>query len=226
MTADEKSFNERESLQLISEMIGKAKSNFHESGTSAILWGTVVGICGLISFAQQQWHFSIGFDIWWLTLAAVIPQVWISIRESKRRTVKTHAQFATDVVWTVYAISLVALVLYGNIVPGVSDRMFAEEGTQLLSKNATTGELTQLHVFLPSMSSVFLIIYAFPTLATGLINKFKAMVLGAVICYVFFVLSLYTSFKYDMLLSGLAGIANWLIPGLILRNRYLKGKAC
>ncbi|HTD94811.1 MAG TPA: hypothetical protein VK644_13395, partial [Chitinophagaceae bacterium] len=92
MSEQEQGWNEQESLRLITEMIQKAKSHFHESGTSAILWGTVIAVCGLVSFAEWQWNFSIGFDIWWLTLAAVIPQVWIIARESRLKVVKTHQQ--------------------------------------------------------------------------------------------------------------------------------------
>jgi hypothetical protein len=223
--ADEK-FTPAESLHLITEMIQKAKSDFHESGTSALLWGTVVPICGFVSFAQLQWNFQIGFDIWWLVFIAVVPQIWINIREKRKGIVKTHQQAATDAVWIVYFISIIALILYNNIVPGVSEKMFAEEGTALLQKNLTTGEIKPMEVILPSLSSVYLIIYAFPTMATGLINNFKAMIVGAIFCYLFFMLSLYTSFKYDMLLVALAGIANWFIPGLLLRHRYLQGKAC
>jgi len=95
-----------------------------------------------------------------------------------------------------------------------------------LQKNIATGEVKDYHFFIPSLSSVYLIIYAFPTIATGLINKFKPMIWGAVVCYALFFISLYTSFKYDMLMLGLAGIANWLIPGLILRDRYNKNIAC
>ncbi|HTD93804.1 MAG TPA: hypothetical protein VK644_08335, partial [Chitinophagaceae bacterium] len=171
------------------------------------------------------WNFSIGFDIWWLTLAAVIPQVWIIIRESRLKMVKTHQQAATDIVWMIYAISILTLVVYQNVVPGVTDKILAQEGVQLLSKNTVTGEITNFHYFIPSFTSIYLILYAFPTIATGLICKFKPMIAGAILCYGFFVLSLYTSFGYDMLLSGLAGIFNWLLPGLLLRSRYLKGKS-
>jgi hypothetical protein len=216
-----------ESLSLINEMIQKAKGSFHETGASAILWGTVVAVCGLISFAEQQWKFSIGFDVWLLIFIAVIPQVYIISREKKKKLVKSYQAAATDNVWFVYAISLVALILYNNIVPDVSDRLMQQqEGMQLLQKNIQTGEVKDFHFFIPGISSVYLIIYAFPTIATGLINKFKPMIWGAVICYTFFVISLFTTFKYDMLLMGLAGIANWLVPGLILRNRYIKNQAC
>jgi cytochrome b561 len=221
---DNKPLSEKESLALITTMIQRAKNTFHESGTSAILWGSVIGFCGLFSYAQLEWHFSIGFDIWLLTIAAVIPQVWISIRESKRQTVRSHEEFATDMVWLVYIVSIVALVLYGNIVPGVSQKFYESEDTQLMAKTISTGEIKEWRIIIPSLTSVFLIVYAFPTLATGLINKFKAMIWGAIVCYAFFIASLFTSFKYDMLMSGLAGIGNWLIPGLLLRKWYIKEK--
>jgi hypothetical protein len=226
MDQQENKFNEQESLQLITEMIQKAKGSFHESGTSAILWGSVVAFCGLVSFAQRQWNFSIGFDIWLLIFVAIIPQVYIVSKEKRKKQVKTYQQSATDNVWMVYAISLAALVLYQNIVPGVSDKLMTGDGIQLLQKNIQTGEIKDFHFFIPGISSVYLIIFAFPTISTGLINKFKPMIYGALICYVFFIISLYAPSKYDMLLMGLAGVVNWLIPGFILRARYLKGKAC
>ena len=222
----EKKLTEKESLQLITEMIQKAKGSFHESGASAILWGTVVAFCGLVSFAEKQWNFSIGFDIWLLILLAIIPQIYITFREKKKKLVKTYQQSATDNIWVVYAISLAAVVLYQNIVPAVSDKLMLSDGMQLLQKNLQTGEVKDFHFFIPGMSSVYLIIYAFPTIATGLVNKFKPMIYGAMVCYGLFIISLYTPFKYDMLLMGLAGIVNWLIPGFILRKRYLKGIAC
>lgn len=226
MDHSEKKLSGDESLSIINEMIQKVKSSFHESGDSALLWGTVVAFCGLVNFAELQWNFYIGFDIWWLILAAVIPQVYIISKEKRRKQVKSYQAAATDNVWFVYAISLLAVILYQNIVPAVSDNLMLQDGVQLLQKNIGTGEITDYHFFIPGISSVYLIIYAFPTIATGLINKFKPMIWGAVVCYGLFIISLFTPVKYDVLLLGLAGIANWLIPGLILRKRYLNNIPC
>ncbi|MET0463196.1 MAG: hypothetical protein ABW007_08575 [Chitinophagaceae bacterium] len=222
---EDKKISEQESLLLIQEMIGKAKSHFHESGSSSILWGAVIGTCGLVSYFQEEFNFSIGFDIWILTLVAILPGIWINIRASKRRSVKTYTQSATDVVWNVFGISIVCLVLYGNIVPSASQHLFSSDNIELLQRNTLTGEIKNYRPSALSLSSIFLIIYAFPTLATGWITGFKPMTIGAIICYAFFVVSLFTPFKYDMLLSGLAGIGNWLIPGLILNSRYRKVKS-
>lgn len=223
--SDEKELTGNESLQIITEMIQKVKGSFNENGSSAILWGAVVAFCGLVSFAQAQFNFNIGFDLWLLIMVAVIPQIYIVFREKKKNLVKTYQQSATDNIWLVYGITIVAIILYQNIVPGASDNILHREGIQLLQKNTTTGEIKDFHFYVPGISSIYLIIYAFPTIATGLVCKFKPMIYGALICYGLFIISLYAPYKYDMLLMGLAGIFNWLIPGFILRQRYLKGLA-
>jgi hypothetical protein len=76
-----------------------------------------------------------------------------------------------------------------------------------------------------SAYSLLLLLYAMPTLATGIARKFAPMLVGGILCYIYFIISCFTSSTYDLLLNGLAGITCWLIPGFVLRDRYLKGKA-
>lgn len=217
-------FTEQESLKLITEMIGKAKSHFHESGASTILWGTVISFCALMSFAQAFWKFSIGFDVWILTFAAVIPQVWISIKEGRRKSVKTYQEIYIDTIWIVYLVSIAALLIYLNTISYTSERLMSRDGMEVLLKNMQTGETKPYQLFPPSYMSLMMILFAFPTLATGLITKYKPFIIGAAVCYICFVISLFTPLMYDMLLSTIATICCWLTPGLMLRKRYLKAK--
>lgn len=217
----EENMTNEESLRLIHEMIQKAKSTVNENGTSSILWGSVVGLCGMVSFAQLHWHFSIGFDIWILALLAIVPQIILVIREGKRKLIKTHTQIALDAVWTVYGFSIFALVLYNNIVPVESVRLLLNQGATVFQKNIATGEIIPFPMYVPSALSLFLLIYAFPTMVTGIVTKFKPMIFGAALCYIFFILSLFLPLVWDAFLTGLAGIFNWFIPGILLRRRFL-----
>lgn len=225
MTGNEKPMSEQESLALITQMIQKAKSHFHESGTSAILWGSVIGFCGFFSFAENYWDWKIQFDVWILALVAIIPQVWLNIRDKKRKVVKSHEENVIDAIWMVYAISIFALLFYVNMVPQASAKLFAAEGVEFFKKNIQTGQITEYRPYILSTSSLLILLYAIPTLATGIGQKFVPMIVGAIFCYGFFVASCFTSGTWDALLNGLAAIFNWLIPGLILRNRFLKQKA-
>jgi len=221
---EEKQLSGEESLQLITTMLQKAKGGFHEKGTSAILWGSVVAIAGLVSFAELYWDFSIRFDIWIIVLAAIVPQIFISIKESRERKARSYDGAYLSAIWTVYGISMFALMFYVNIMPSATQRILTAFGTEWFSKNLRTGELTPLEPYVVGRSSIFLILFSIPTLTTGMATRFKPMIIGSLLCYGFFVISCFVINTYDMLLLALAGIFNWLIPGIILRRRYLKGK--
>jgi hypothetical protein len=222
--AEEKQLTHQESLDLITEMLQNAKGHFHTSGTSAILWGSVVGFAGITSFLQGMLHFSIGFDVWLVVLIAIIPQFVISARESRNRRVLTYEETWLNAVWMVYGFSMFALLIYMQVVPGQSVKILKEVGKTLLIKNDTTNAIEEYKPFVFSASSLYLILYSIPTLITGIASRFKPMIIGGILCYIFFILSLFTPSVYDVLMNGLAGIFSWLIPGLILRRRCLKAK--
>ena len=91
-------------------------------------------------------------------------------------------------------------------------------------KNLQTGVIKPLHPFVLSQGSLLLILYGIPTLITGIARKFTPMLIGGILCYIMFVISIYTVNKYDFLMNGIAAIFNWLIPGFILRSKYLQDR--
>lgn len=221
-----KPMTEQESLDIIQSMIQKAKASYHDKGISALLWGSVVTIASLVTFFQIQYDFKIGFDIWLLVLFAIIPQIIISIKEGKEITVKKYEDEAIDTVWMVYGISIFCLVFYQNIIPNATNKIISNEGWQLTKHYANNLQPDAvINPFIPSIFSLYLILYALPTLVTGIIKKFKPMILGAIVCYAMFAVSCFTPSKYDMLCGAIAAIFCWLIPGFMLRRKYLKSKA-
>jgi hypothetical protein len=226
MPTPENRMSEQESLKLISEMIQKAKTSYHDKGISALLWGTAVFIAAIVTFAKEQFGLKLPFDIWFIVLFAIVPQVIISVKESKNRKVINYDDRSVDIVWMVYGITIFGLVAYHNIVPHVAKKLIAEEGWQLV-KHMTDGSLPDAIIapFTLSTTSIFILVYTFPTLITGLIKKCKPMIFGAILSYGFFIASLFTAFKYDMLLSAATALFCWFIPGVILRIKYLKSKA-
>ena len=224
--AEKNELTEQESLQLITEMIQKAKGGFHETGASAILWGTAVGTAGLVNFAERFWHFSVGFDIWLVVLAAFIPQLIISVREGRQRKVRSYQEAYANAVLLVFGLAIFMLNFYLNVISRETDKLLADEGKELLLRNIQTGAITHYIPSVPSGYSLLLLLFAIPTLTMGIGSKFMPMIIGGVLCFGYFIASCFIPSTYDLLFHGLAGITNWLIPGLILRHRYLKGKTC
>ena len=225
MSNEEHVLSEQESLKLITDMIQKAKKSYHDTGISPLLWGSAVFIASFVSYLQLELNFKLTFDIWLIVLFAIVPQIVISIRESKFRKFRSHNDVAVDAIWIVYAVTLFGLIFYQNVVPAVTTKLVNAEGWQLMKHSLDKSHPDEAFApFAPSFTSVFLLIYALPTLATGIIKQFRPMITGAIITYGLFIVSCFTEIKYDMLLSAITAIICWFIPGIILRKRYLKQK--
>ncbi|MEJ7683806.1 MAG: hypothetical protein WKG06_39290 [Segetibacter sp.] len=85
---DEKQLTGEESLRLITQMISKAKNDYEDTGIAALMWGSIITFCGLITFANYWWNISWLNNVWWLTAIAIIPQLIISYDERKRKKLK------------------------------------------------------------------------------------------------------------------------------------------
>jgi hypothetical protein len=220
----EKNFSEKESLRIITEMIAEAKGGyFHDSGIGAILWGAVVGFAGFMTFLSLQFDWQFEFDWWILTFLALIPQAIISYKERKKKVVKTQIGLALDTVWVIFGISIFAIITYSNVTPVVTEKFLEDAGYVLMKKDLETGSITEYHLLWAfSPGSLLLLTFAMPTMVTGVVKKFRPMILGAIITYLFFVISLFTKNPIDQLLMGISGVINWLLPGLILRSKYMQ----
>jgi hypothetical protein len=203
-----------ESFRLISEMIHKARNSYHDSGLGPILWGTVITICSLVTWCQIHFDFKLPFDIWLLTLVAVIPQIIIVQKEKRDRKARRYDETMMDYVWTCFGISI-ALLIFININIAIKLRPVFEKYIEI------TGGRPEFN-YSSFMTSFFLLLYGIPTIITGGCQKLKPMLWGGILCWVCCVVSVYTKAEADMLLTALSATFAWLIPGIILRKRYLK----
>lgn len=211
---EEKRLSEQESLELITKMINKAKGSYHDTGIGPILWGSVIACCSLVTFFQIQFQFHLPFDIWLLTLIAIIPQVFISIREGRMRKAMRYEDVAMSYIWMSFGISIF-LLIHINI-------NVAEKLNPLLAGYAKLNSSASGFEYGSYSTSMFLLLYGMPSILTGGIMKLKPMLYGGILCWVCCVISVYTDLKTDLLLMALSAIAMWLVPGIILRRRYLK----
>lgn len=213
---EDKKLTEKESLDLITQMINKAKDSVHDTGITAIMWGAVIAVCSLVRLAEVHFDFRLPFDIYLLTVVAVVPTIIISVREKKARKVKAYGEDFNDYLWisfgiTIFLISVITSKLGNDIRPLV-------EGYE-----KSSGKESPFH-FYEYVSSFFLLLYGLPTFVSGVCMKFKPMTIGGIFCWLMAVVTLYTPAKVDLLLTALAAIMAWLIPGIILEIEYRKAK--
>ena len=191
---DEKHLTGEESLQLITDMISRAKNDYEDTGIAALMWGSIITFCGLITFGNYWWNIRWLDNVWWLPAIAIVPQIIISAKERKRRKIKTHYDDAMGGIWLSFAITLFLLSYYTSV----------------------------YHI--SNTNSLFIIIYGIPTFATGYGRRFIPMIIGGIACWVFAIAAMYVPFPYTMLLTAAAAQLAWFIPGFILWKRYRKAK--
>jgi hypothetical protein len=190
----EQNFNEKDSLKLINEMISKAKKSYVTKGIASIVWGALITFCGLVSWYEI--HFKIDFgDVWLLTLFALIPQIYFSIKERRSKNFVSHNEITIHYIWIAFTVSMFITTPYFGRLQGVSP--------------------------IP----IIMMLYALPTFIIGGMYKFTPMILGGIFCWVASITSIFTNVEIDMLLMAACGLFAWLIPGLILWSRYKKNQA-
>ncbi len=192
--AAEQPLTEKESLELIATMIKKVKNSYIDSGVGPLFWGILITFCSLVTYIELIYNFDIGFDIWTLSLLALIPQAYFSWRSRKIKNFTSHDEMMMSYVWGTFAICIFMTSFYVN--------------------KTNASHSIALHMM----------IFGVPTFITGGIRKFKPMIIGGLICWICSISSYYTSMTNGMLLMAFAAISAWLIPGIILRRRYLKLK--
>ncbi|MBK8953151.1 MAG: hypothetical protein IPM85_13670 [Chitinophagaceae bacterium] len=208
--------NEKESLALIAQMINKAKESCHHTGVSTIMWGIVITVCSLVRVAEIHFNYWLPFDIYYTTFIAVLPQIYFSIREKRERRVKTWEDSFIDYTWLGFGISIFLLIIITNIIGHNMQPVIKKY--ELLTASPSPFR------FYEYVAPLFLMLYGLPTFITGAGTKFRPMLLGGVFCWVASIITIYTPGKIDLLLTALAAMLAWLIPGIILEREYRKAR--
>ena len=191
----ENQLTEKESLRLINEMIGKARQSYVTKGIASIVWGALIIICSLLTWVRVKYRFTLGFDEWLLVFAAVIPQMYFSIKEKRQKHFVGHDEIMMRYLWITFGICIFILTFYN-------------------------------YYYSKFTISLFMMLYGIPTFITGGIFKFKPMIIGGLICWILSVASVFTSFPTGMLFMAGCGLFAWLLPGIILWNKYKKHQSC
>ncbi len=213
---ENKKLTEKESLELIAQMINKAKNSYHSTGIGSMMWGAVVAVCALVKLSEIHFGYRLPFDIYLLTLVAIIPQIFITIKEKKEQKVKSYDDIYMNYLWLGFGITIFLLI-------HVVNNVFNEWGPVAGEYKVLTGHSSAFH-FSEYIAALFLILYGMPTFVTGAACKFKPMLWGGLLCWLCSVITVYTFVKVDLLLTAISAIFAWFIPGILMEREYQKAK--
>ncbi len=193
MTTQNENLSPADSLQLINSMINQAKNRFSENGFLYLLWGWLVFFCSIAHFILLKMDFFKHPEIIWVScwLAVIFQVVYLS-RRKKKENVKTYSENIINYIWMSFGICMLVIFI-------------------IVSKT------NNWYI----INSLILLLYGTPTFLSGIAMQFKPLVIGGIVCWGLAIVSVFVMPIYVLLLLSTAVIVAWIIPGYLLRKKYL-----
>ncbi len=191
---EERNLSEEESLGLINQMIRVARDEHRESGEGWLIWGWLLFIASVLSaiFSKSGLGRYIGFTWTAMLVIGLVIYVFAHVRKQQMKKVKTYVQDLLDKLDAAFFVSLF-LIIAASYISGDHNFGFG----------------------------YYYILYAFWMYIHGSAIRFKPLLVGAIVNWaaavaIFFI----EDFSYDMIVSAVAVLVGYLIPGYMLKAEY------
>jgi hypothetical protein len=189
MENQEKMMTGEESLKIITDMINKTKGNLRQSSFHLLFWGWLIFVCSLSEYLL--WKYT-NFSHSYYIWFFVIPGSLVSFIYgfTTGRKAKVHTYADYLYVWTWIGFLFASIVLF--IVRS-----------------------SEMHNFALYM----LILAGFPTFMSGIILRFKPLIIGGICFWVIAIIVNYGGPSIAPLGMPVAVLTGYLIPGYMLKNK-------
>jgi len=216
----ETQLNEKESLNLINEMISTSRNNLQKGmGKIFLLWGYLVFVISLINFIlliilpDPVNYYS--YFIWFLMGIGYPVHYRLVKNMQQEKLIKTYVDKIMDYVWIAFSISILIVVIgmIGSSVLTMPASSEVENGSGFL-------RWFQWMLMPPFMLSL----YGFALFISGKAYDFKPLVRGGIICWVASLLLIagihcqYMS-EIQQVTLAIASLFGFIIPGNILNSK-------
>jgi Flp pilus assembly protein TadB len=192
---EERKISEHESLQLIQQMIQVAKADHRENGDGWLIWGWLLFIASISSAALVYFNFPRYISWVWsvILIVGVVIYILFHVLNKRQEKVKTYVQELLDRLGAGFFMSLFAIVAAGFI----SQSSFG--------------------------FGYYYILYAFWMYIHGSAIQFKPLIIGAYVNWLAAIaIFLLNDIALIMIVSALAVLIGYLIPGYMLKAEYRK----
>lgn len=185
-----------ESIRIIHEMIGNARSRIVDDGFGWLLWGTFIFLASLCTYfliEVDSENIYLGWNIFGIFAVFIFLYNWL---KPKKKKVKTYVDEILQLVDIGFMVSLFVIIVSINVSVGPNNGF-----------------------------GYLLMLYAFLMLIQGGAMHFKPLIFGSVINWIGAIAIFVNDiFKYDMLITALAVFIGYIIPGFMLYHQSKKIK--
>jgi hypothetical protein len=194
MENEEKTMTGEESLRIITEMISKTQVNIRNGIFHLLFWGWLILFITISEYLLFKFT---SYATPWYVWLFVVPGIIVSITYSfiKGRRAQVFTYADRLYMWTWMAFLFASIVMF--IV--MSNRM---------------------QYYAP----VILTLAAVPTFISGIIIKFRPLVIGGICFWIFALVAHFVGPESSVLAVAASILTGYLIPGYILKNRVSHDK--
>ncbi len=193
----EEELSREQSLEIIHQMINRAKTNFTDNGIGWLLWGSMIFLASVATYILILFDYPnlfIGWNIFGLIAVVMLAYDFL---KKKRPVVRTYVDDVLRWVDIGFTVCLFIIILSINISVGPNNGF-----------------------------GYFLMLYGFLMIIQGGALHFKPLIMGAIVNWIGAIgIFVNNDFKYDMLITAGAVFIGYIIPGLILRAKSNKNRS-
>jgi hypothetical protein len=178
-----------ESLRIITGMINKTRVNIRESSFHLLFWGWLLTICSLSEFLLGRLT---SFRNPYEVWFCVIPGILVSLGYGfiRGRKAKVHTYASRIYIWTWIGFLVTGIILF-------------------VIKSPDLRHVAPLTLMLSGL----------PTFISGVIIRFRPLVLGGISFWIFSLIANFASPDIAAVCVPVAMVTGYLVPGYILRYR-------
>jgi hypothetical protein len=178
-----------ESFRIIQSMIDKTKTNLGDNSIYFLLWGWLVFIACLLQYVLMVIvEYPKHYYAWMILIVGVVFSIVYTMKHRRKRGTVTYLGASMSSLWTGLGISFMALPF-------------------ILAKVGWS------YAF-----PIYILFYATGTFISGGLLQFKPLQIGGIICWMLAIASTFVSYQNQILLSAIAILVSYLVPGYLLRN--------
>jgi len=184
-------FSPKDSLQLIKDMIAKARHDMSDNSIYFLLWGwTIFAACVAQFVLKNVLDYAQYYLVWWIMVPTVFISAYIGMKDKRKQKTHTYIGDSMKYLWMGMGISFFVLSM-----------IFSRYGW-----NITT-------------FPVFIMLYGLGTFISGKILQFKPLVFGGIAAWVLAVITVYVDPEYQMLFGAASILVSYIIPAYLLRKK-------
>jgi len=184
-----------ESVLLIRSMIDKTRHNVAGNSFSFLFWGWLVFLICVLQYILMVWvQTPYHYYVWCLIWVGILVFMFRLFRKKKQEKVVTFVSESMKYLWM-----------------GLGITFFI------------TGWICAVNGWHNSFP-LFIVLYATGTFVSGRLLKFRPFVIGGILCWIIAPVTAYVSYDNQILLTALALLVSYIIPGHLLKAQQLKNQ--